>query len=162
MRVKYFLIIIALSPMMLWSCSKENVVDPDVSDTAYDDNSSCYRELILGSWDADLNRSYESYTESGETDIQYFCDWASGLNVTCEKYGRLKYSAIVFGVVDEWYDSYSVHGDTLVWDVRAYEIQKLDSNQLVVESTLSDTRTTAGGTSFVTTVTKHYEFRRAE
>lgn len=147
--------------VLLASCGKEEPVAPQMDDTltpALPD----YSELILGSWDAVLDKCYESYIEGDYDETTYVSEWANQLTLTFSDQGALTYSADRGGYSDTWDDRYTIHGDTLVWDVKPYQILTLDSHNLIIQYKHSEQRTTSGGATFTTTVVKRYELTRYE
>ncbi len=117
-----------------------------------------YATAVIGSWSVDLGQSYESYTEAGTTDIEYM-EWAESITLTFDTNNTLTYLAMI-GVEDTWQDTYSIHGDTLYWDVKPYVISQLDNSRLVMEYSKTRTFNNAGGNEVTTNVTKHYEMTR--
>lgn len=152
-----------LAVLMMAGCKKDPVRQ-DGSDTENEPenvNIEDYPEAILGQWDAVLDKCYEAYTEDdGYQEITYANEWSNELALNFKTDGKVTYRAKVSGGIDEWDDTYSVKGDTLVWDVREYKINKLNSKELVIQCDIIETHTTSGGTIRETGLTKHWELKR--
>lgn len=152
-------LLLLASALLFVACKKEPAndhPDPIVPSASVED----YPQLVLGQWDAVLDQCYESYTEPNYEEITYANEWSSSLSLTFKDNGKVTYCANLFGTEDSWDDSYALHADTLLWDVKPYKIKRLDQNNLVIEWTISEDRTTSGGTTYTTTATKHYELVR--
>lgn len=139
---------ILMGSLMMVSCSKDDIKPED------------YATQILGTWNVVLDQSFESYTEAGLTDIEYFNEWGTAVSLTFKDNGKLTYHSVVNGGEDEWDDSYSIKGDTIIWDTKSYEILRFTTSQLIIESNIEDHRTNAGGEEVVTRLTKHIEMTR--
>ena len=148
-----------IGALLLASCGKEEPTVPQTGDTLTPAQPD-YTKLILGSWDAALDKCYESYIEGDYDETTYASDWANRLTLTFSDQGTLTYSADMGGYSDTWDDCYTIHGDTLVWDVKPYHILTLDEHTLTIQYKHSEQRTTSGGTTFTTTVIKRYELTR--
>lgn len=159
MKKTAILTAILLATFLLASCGKEEPVVPQTDDTVTPALPE-YAQLILGRWDAVLDKCYESYIEGDYDETTYASDWAVSLSLIFSDQGTLSYSANLGDYEDGWDDSYAIHGDTLVWDVKPYKILTLDEHSLVFQYEHSEQRTTAGGTVITTTVVKRYELTR--
>lgn len=159
MKKKLLCILLFNVCLMMTGCQKENQPDNPDNPSAPEETVD-YATAVLGAWDVALDRSYESYQEPDYEEITYCSDWASALRLTFNPDGTLGYSATVGGIPDEWEDRYTVHGDTLVWDVKEYKILRLDEHEMVIESKVVKTRTTRGGQTYEVVTTKHYEMSR--
>lgn len=159
MKNTFRLFLLLTLSLSLFSCQKEpesHTPDNNSAITVAD-----YPQAILGAWSAVVENSYELYTESdGYQEMTYVSQWATELTLTFDEEGLLHYSACVFGVMDEWNDTYSVHGDTLRWDVKDYKILSLTKDELIIEHSVTDRYNNAGGDPVETTATKHYELKR--
>lgn len=155
---------LALFALAATACTKEEQpVQPtpnDTTDTTPDNPVPDYSTLIMGRWNAVLDCSYERYTEDDYNETTFVSDWATALSLTFKDDGYLTYSAIVSGFEDSWDDLYRIQSDTLVWDTKPYKILTINDNQLVMEYRITEDRTTSGGTTYTTTLTKHWEFNR--
>lgn len=148
----------ALAALLIWgssllcSCNDK----PGKEDEPID-----YATMIIGTWDVVLDQSYESYTEAGTTDIEYMDNWAEAVTLSFDTNNTLTYLAMI-GVEDTWQDTYSIHGDTLFWDVKPYVISHMDNSRMVMEYSKTRTFLNAGGNEVTTNVTKHYEMTRKQ
>ena len=158
-------ILLALSLLLgaiaLSSCQREEPITPQAEDTTTPALTN-YSELILGSWDAVLDKCYESYIEGDHDETTYVSEWANQLTLSFSDQGTLTYSADMGDYSDTWDDRYSIHSDTLVWDVKPYQILTLDEHNLIIQYKHSEQRTTSGGATFTSTVVKRYELTKAE
>lgn len=157
-----------LLTLSLASCSEKEPLPEQPIDTTSSTNDTLpsqpeidYAQAILGHWNAQLSQCYERYTENNTyEEITYASEWATDLSLTFKTDGLLTYSATVGGYPDSWDDAYTVQSDTLFWDAKPYKILILDSTHLVFEFSHDEQRTTSGGSTITTNVTKHWELAR--
>lgn len=154
-----FALSLLLGAIALTSCQREEPITPQEEDTTTPALPD-YAELILGRWDAVLDKCYDTYIEGDYDETTHASDWATALSLTFSDQGVISYSATVGGYDDSWDDTYSVHNDTLVWDIRPYKILTLDEHSLIFQFEHSEQRTTSGGAVITATVIKHYELAR--
>lgn len=147
--------------LMFASCGKEPVEEPTSQPSTGAYVPEDYAEYMMGPWEVVLDSSYTRYAESdGYEELTYCQEWASRMVLTIKADGKLNYMAVVGGVEDSWDDVCSIQGDTLVWDVRSYGIKATSESRCEIESTITENRTTAGGTVYTTSETKHYTLHR--
>lgn len=149
-------VVFASSALLFSACGKDEPVNNPPSDNNTEEPID-YAQYIMGPWSVVLDQSFELYTEGDNyQEITYCSDWASEITLTLKDDGKLGYSAVVGGVEDAWDDSYSVKSDTLVWDVKPYVISIDDESHCQIESKVVTERTTGGGQTYTTSVTKRY------
>ncbi len=165
MKLKHLFLVTTLTAVacLTTNCKKEieESITPQDSTPVQDTTPTVfnYGDLIIGKWNVVLDKSYESYTEDNDNyEERTLCSsWASQISLSFSENGILHYSATVGGVDDGWDDHYRVKDDTLTWDIRKYALKASDNTHLTMESTITEVRQTAGGTTYTSSATKHYE-----
>ena len=124
--------------MMMTSCSKDN------------------EELILGTWNMDVNKSYESYTENGVTEQMTYAEMgAKEVTITFKEGGVMTVSTTMSNEPGSWDTEYIIDDDELMWDGMELDILKLNKKKLILEETEDETE---DGISY--SFTEHMEFDR--
>ncbi len=105
--------------MMMTSCSKDN------------------EELILGTWNMDVNKSYDSWTQDGVTEQENYLEWwgIEKATFTFKEGGVVTISAVMDNESGNWDDEYTINGDVLIWDGDEFNILKLNKKKLILEQT---------------------------
>ena len=124
--------------MMMTSCTNDN------------------EELILGTWNLDVNKSYESYTEGGVTEQMTYAEMGTEkVTITFKEGGVMTVSSTIDNETEIWDDRYVIDDDDLIWDGMELDILKLNKKKLILEETEDETE---DGISY--SFTEHMEFDR--
>ena len=137
--------------------------DPHVKPEPEPDGPS-RMELLLGKWNVDLEKSYESYVEEENNydETRYCADWANSITIDFVSDSVLTYTSASGTWEDSWEDAYHLDNDTLTWDKWKYKVYELTDKHMVMESVIREERTLANGSILHTAEIKHYEMTRAE
>ena len=113
-------------------------------------------ELILGTWNLDVNKSYESYTEGGVTEQMTYAEMGTEkVTITFKEGGVMTVSSTIDNETEIWDDRYVIDDDDLIWDGDELDILKLNKKKLILEETEDETE---DGISY--SFTEHMEFDR--
>ena len=124
--------------MMMTSCSNDN------------------EELILGTWNMDVNKSYYSYTENGVTEQMTYAEMGmKETTLTFKEGGVLTISTTASNECGSWDSEYIIDDDELMWDGIEFDILKLNKKKLILEETEDETED-----YIYYSFTEHIEFDR--
>ena len=134
--------------MMMTSCTKDN------------------EELILGTWNMDMNKSYESYTENGVTEQMTYAEMGMGkVTITFKEGGVMTVSTTASNESDGWDTEYTIKDDVLTWEgIELHilkhkgielHILKLNKDKLILGETEDETED-----GIFYSFTEHMEFDR--
>lgn len=158
-----FLFLSAIVLTIFCACNKEEYPqDPANNDTTTTPDSPQinYAQEVLGTWQVALDKSFELYTEPNYTECSYCNEWANDITLTFNSNDKLHYCQTSNGFTDEWDDQYHVQGDTLLWDTRKYAIKSYDGTYMIIENKVVEERRLSGGTTFESTLIRHFEMTR--
>lgn len=152
----FFIVLSLILGCVIVSCDPQVKPEPEGPSRA---------ELLLGKWNVELDKSYESYVEEeyNYDETQYCADWANYITIDFISDSVLTYTSAAgseSGWVDSWNDAYHFENDTLQWDKWKYKVYELNEHHMVMESVIREERTLANGNVLHTREVKHYELSR--